>query len=178
LPEVFYCQTGGLFLDGFIIIFEASPLDAKWNSSQFYLVKAVFHLRLLLGLLPLSFLAILVSCGGFRLEVKIPKSIIIKQVERKFPTVKSKGLITVKLSHPVLDFKGSSNRLGVRADAEVRVLNVLPIRGLIDCDGSLLYKPETGTFHFTDVKVKKFSFKELPSSRADEINGLLATSVL
>jgi hypothetical protein len=123
-------------------------------------------------------LLILAACGGFSFEVKIPKSLIEDQVKQKFPTVKNKGLMTVRLWNPVLDFQGSRNRLGVSANAEVKLLGLVPLRGSMVCDGTLLYKPQTGTFVFTDVKVKKFNIQDLPSSRADEVSGLILSAAL
>ncbi|MDX6767279.1 MAG: DUF1439 domain-containing protein [Candidatus Methylacidiphilales bacterium] len=132
--------------------------------------------------LSLSFLFFLapalVGCGGFSFEVKIPKSLIIDQVKHKFPTVRSKGLMTVKLANPQLDFEGSRNRLGVVADAEVRLLGMIPLPGKVDCDGTLEYRPKHGAFVFTDVKVKKFTIQGLSESRADEVSGIIGSAVL
>jgi len=121
---------------------------------------------------------ILGGCGGFAFEVKIPRKLVEEQVARKFPTVRNKGLLSLKLSNPQLDFQGSSNRLGVKADAEVRILRALPIPGTILCDGTLEYRPQTGTFVFTDVQVKKFNIRDLPQSYADDIAGLVGTAAL
>lgn len=123
-------------------------------------------------------LILFISCGGFSFEVKIPKELIIKQVNHKFPTVKSKGLMTVKLSKPVLDFQGSRNRLGVTADAEVKIFGMIPLRGLVICDGTLQYNKKNGAFNYTDIQVKKFSFKEIPESKVDQVSGLVGSAVL
>jgi hypothetical protein len=118
------------------------------------------------------------ACGGFSFEVKIPRSLVEQQVERKFPTVRNKGLLSLKLSDPKLDFQGARNRLGVEATAELRILGMLPIPGSIVCDGTLEYRPETGSFVFTDIQVKKFNIRDVPSSYADDIGGLVGTAAL
>jgi hypothetical protein len=125
-------------------------------------------------LLPLM----MTACGGFSFEVKIPRSLVEQQVERKFPTVRNKGLLSLKLSDPKLDFQGARNRLGVEATAELRILGMLPIPGSIVCDGTLEYRPETGSFVFTDIQVKKFNIRDVPSSYADDIGGLVGTAAL
>lgn len=130
------------------------------------------------GILALTSLLAAVGCGGFSFEVKIPRSLIEQQVERKFPTVRNKGLLALKLADPKLDFQGSRNRLGVEASAEVRILGLVPIPGNIVCDGTLEYRPQNGTFVFTDVNVKKFTFRGLPESKADEVSGLVGSAAL
>lgn len=129
-----------------------------------------------LGILALSLG--LVACGGFAFEVKIPRAMIEQQVEKKFPTVRNKGLLSLKLANPKLDFQGARNRLGVAASAEVRIFGMIPIPGQILCDGTLEYRPENGTFVFTDVDVKKFTFNGLPESKMDEVSGLVGSAAL
>lgn len=125
-----------------------------------------------------SLALVLAACGGFSFEVKIPRALVEKQVQHKFPTVRNKGLMSIKLSNPVLDFEGSRNRLGVAANAEVRLLGMIPFPGKILCDGALEYRPANGSFVFTDIKVKKFTFQGLPESKADEVTGLVGGAVL
>jgi hypothetical protein len=122
--------------------------------------------------------ALLAACGGFSFEVKIPRSLVEQQVERKFPTVRNKGLLSLKLSNPKLDFQGARNRLGVEASAELRILGMVPIPGSIVCDGTLEYQPQNGTFVFTDVQVKKFNIRDVPKTYADDIGGLVGTAAL
>lgn len=130
------------------------------------------------GFCALALALFLAGCGGFSFEVKIPRALVEKQVERKFPTVRNKGLITLKLSEPKLDFQGARNRLGVVADAEVRLLGMIPFPGTIQCDGTLEYRPQNATFVFTDIKVQKYTFKGLPESKADEVSGLVGSAAL
>lgn len=121
---------------------------------------------------------VLAGCGGFSFETKIPRALVEKQVQHKFPTVRNKGLMSIKMSNPELDFQGSRNRLGVAANAEVRLLGMIPFPGKILCDGTLEYRPANGSFVFTDIKVKKFTFQGLPESKADEVTGLVGSAVL
>ena len=153
------------------------PLTTGGSGRYFGLMKfpgrfsiaTVFMLALCLGL---------AGCGGFSFEVKIPRAMVLEQVRHKFPTVRNKGLMSIKLSNPELDFEGSRNRLGVSANAEVRLFGLIPMPGHILCDGTLEYRPASGSFVFTDIKVKKFTFQGLPESKADEVAGLVGSAAL
>ena len=115
---------------------------------------------------------------GLSTEVLIPRTVVERQVGHRFPTARSQGVMTVRISNPVLDFQGSRNRLGVIADTEVRILGIIPVRGKVHCDGSLAYRPETGAFVFTDVLVRSFQVDGLPESQADQASGLIGSAVL
>ncbi|MEM6822528.1 MAG: DUF1439 domain-containing protein [Verrucomicrobiota bacterium] len=134
-------------------------------------------IRLLVGLVLVAVAFALTGCGG-GIQIRIPKEVIEKAVTGKFPTIRSRGVMSVTLSNPKLDFKGSRNRLGVEADCRVRFLGLVPMSGDVICDGSLEYKPRTGAFHFTDVEVQDFNIKGLPKSKFDEFSGLIGTAVV
>lgn len=124
-----------------------------------------------------SFALFLFGCGA-SFEIKIPRSIINDQVQKQFPTVRHQGLMTVKITDPVLDFEGSKNRLGLTAVAEVRFFGLVPVTGSVDADGTLKYLPETGEFQFTDIQVRKFNLKGLPQSQFDEVTAAIGTQIV
>lgn len=86
---------------------------------------------------------------------------------------KHKGLLTIVISDPVLDFSVGNNRIGVQADTIVSVLGLLPVEGKTLATGGLKYDPQDGTFKFVKVKVEKFQMKELPEDKVDEVTGLV-----
>jgi len=126
----------------------------------------------------LTLLPFLSGCSG-GLSFLVPKAAIVKAVTGQFPTVRNQGLLTVQLMNPVLDFQGSRSRLGIQADAIVRMRELLPFqktvnaafKGHIILDGILEYRPATGTFVFGDVKVRKFEIADLPRSELDAVTG-------
>ncbi len=126
----------------------------------------------------LSVAVALAACGGISFEIKIPKSLIVSQLDSRFPFTKNKGLMTVTVSDPVLNFNGSSNRLEVKANTVVRILGLIPIKGNVLTDGTLEYRPATATFHFKEVKIKEFNIKGIPESQLDQVTGLLGTVML
>lgn len=134
-------------------------------------------LRLLLAL---AFLPLLAGCSG-GLSFLVPKAAIVKAVSGQFPTVRNQGIFTLQLMNPVLDFQGSSSRLGIQADSVVRLRELIPFQhgvnaafnGHIILDGVLDYRPESGIFVFSDVKVRKFEISDLPRSELDVVTGMI-----
>ncbi len=138
-----------------------------------------------------AILAAFTGCGS-TFSFLVPKAAIVKAVTGQFPTVKSQGVITLRITHPVLDFEGSKNRLGIKADVAVgigvpQVASFLSkvtdaahteVTGYMLLDGTLGYQPESGTFVFTDLKVRKFAVDALPRSDFDAVAGMATSAVV
>jgi len=145
------------------------------------------RLLIVLALVPLLFAA----CSG-GLSFLVPKAAIVKAVTGQFPTVRDQGVFTLQLLNPVLDFQGSRSRLGIQADAVVKLRTSLggislPLqgsgvkdsyKGRIFLDGVLDYQAATGVFVFSDVKVRKFEVDGLPRGQLDTVTGLATTAVI
>jgi hypothetical protein len=139
-------------------------------------------------------LLFMTGCGS-TFSYLVPKAAIVKAVNGQFPTVRSQGVLTLQITNPVLDFEGSKNRLGIAADVTVRVSlpkvpqvssalsgltsKVVPsgtpkteVKGYMVLDGVLDYRPDTGTFVFSDVKVRKFDLQGLPRTELDSAAAL------
>jgi hypothetical protein len=124
--------------------------------------------------------ALALACSG-GITFLVPKAAIVKAVSGQFPTVRNQGVLTLQMLNPVLDFRGSSDRLGIQADAVVRLRKLVPFeqglngefKGRILLDGVLDYQPATGIFVFSDVKVRKFDISDLPRSELDTVNGAI-----
>lgn len=137
-------------------------------------------MRRLLGCALLVLLPFLSGCSG-GLSFLVPKAAIVKAVSGQFPTVRNQGILTLQILNPVLDFQGSRSRLGIQADAVVRLRELIPFqkgldaafKGRILLDGVLAYEPATGVFSFSDVKVKKFEISDLPRSQLDAVTGMI-----
>lgn len=149
-------------------------------------------MRRLFAFLGLAVVAATVAGCGSTFNFLVPKAAIVKAVTGQFPTVKSQGVITLRITNPVLDFQGSKNRLGIKADVAVgigvpqvasflsKVTNAAhtEVTGYMLLDGTMGYKPESGTFVFTDVKIRKFEVNALPRSDFDAVMGLATSAVV
>lgn len=137
-------------------------------------------------------MALLLAGCGSTFSFLVPKAAIVKAVTGQFPTVKSQGVVTLRITNPVLDFQGSKNRLGIRADVSVgigapQVASFLSqvtkaakteVTGYMLLDGTLGYKPENGTFVFTDIQIRKFAVDALPRTDFDQVMGLATSAVV
>ena len=137
------------------------------------------HSRLSAWCAFLTIVALLaVSCSRVSWDILIPKSVIASQLQKTFPTVNNKGWMTVQLMQPQLEFLGNENRLRIVANVEVKFLGLLPVPGTATASGTLSYHPETGTFHYSDVKVEKFDLPNLPTGHYDEVTAQIGTLLL
>ena len=94
---------------------------------------------------------------AFRKEIVIPRAKIQESVSKKFPYDKDVGIARFTVQTPEVYFKGKN--IGLRA---VYFGNLLKkeIRGSVDVNGNVVYKPETGAFYLHDFIISDLTVNE------------------
>lgn len=142
-------------------------------------MKKAFKIQsVILSLMFTLLLVTMIACGGMSFKVTIPRDVVEKQVVAKFPITRDKGLMTVTIDDVDLDFTKKPDRLTVLGKAKVAFLGLIPVEGDVVVNGKVKYRPQSGSFHFTDIQLEKFHLEELPESKLDEVSGVLGSVVV
>ena len=94
---------------------------------------------------------------ALRKEIVIPRAKIQESVSKKFPYDKDVGIARFTLRAPEVYFKGKN--IGLKA---VYYANLLEkeIRGSVDVNGNIIYRPETGAFYLHDFIISDITINE------------------
>jgi hypothetical protein len=94
---------------------------------------------------------------AFRKEVVIPRAKLQESVSKKFPYEKDVGISRFTVQTPEVYFKGKN--IGLR---EVYFGNLLKkeLRGSVDVNGNIIYRPETGAFYLHDFIISDITVNE------------------
>jgi len=94
---------------------------------------------------------------AFRKEIVIPRAKIQESVSKKFPYDKDVRIARFTVQTPEVYFKGKN--IGLRAVYSGNLLKK-EIRGSVDVNGSVVYKPETGAFYLHDFIISDLTVNE------------------
>ena len=94
---------------------------------------------------------------ALRKEIVIPRAKLQESVAKKFPYEKDVGIARFTIETPEVYFKGKS--IGLKAVYSANLLEK-EIRGSVDVNGHVIYKPETGTFYLHDFVVSDITVNE------------------
>jgi hypothetical protein len=94
---------------------------------------------------------------AFRKEVVISRAKLQESVSKKFPYEKDVGIARFTVQTPEVYFKGKN--IGLRA---VYFGNLLKkeLRGSVDVNGNIIYRPETGAFYLHDFIISDITVNE------------------
>ncbi|HQH81681.1 MAG: DUF1439 domain-containing protein [Syntrophorhabdus sp.] len=101
-------------------------------------------------------ICVLSGCA-LRKEIVIPRSKIQETVSKKFPYDRDIGIARFTVQSPEVYFKGKN--IGLRAVYFVHLLDK-EVRGSLDVNGHVVYKPETGSFYLQDFTVEDVRLNE------------------
>ncbi len=107
----------------------------------------------------LIFICMLLTCTGcaLRKEIVIPRAKLQEAVSRKFPYDKDIGIARFTLQVPEVYFRGKN--IGLRAVYFAHLLDK-EVRGFVDVNGNIIYKPETGAFYLHDFNITDITLNE------------------
>lgn len=91
---------------------------------------------------------------ALRKEFVIPRAKLQESVAKKFPYAKDIGIARLTVEAPEVYFKGQN--IGLKALYECNLLSA-DVRGTVDVNGRIIYRPETGAFYVRDLVVSDFS---------------------
>jgi len=127
----------------------ACPLVLKRDRIEYSLMKILTLIAVCL------FLAV---CGcALHKEIVIPREKIQESVSRKFPYSKDVGIARFTLQDPEVYFKGRN--IGLRAVYYGNLLDK-EVRGSVDINGNVIYKPETASFYIHDFTIADITVNE------------------
>lgn len=95
-----------------------------------------------------------ISGCALRKEIVIPRAKIQEAVFKKFPYDKDVGIARFTVHPPEVYFKGKN--IGLKAVYSAHLLED-EIRGFVDVNGHIIYKPETGAFYLHDFVISDFT---------------------
>ena len=90
-------------------------------------------------------------------ERSIPRAKLQESVSKKFPYEKDVGIAHFTVQTPEVYFKGKN--IGLRAVYSGNPLNK-EIRGSVDVNGNIIYRPETGAFYLHDFIISDITVNE------------------
>ena len=94
---------------------------------------------------------------AFRKEIVIPRAKIQESVSKKFPYDKDVRIARFTVQTPEVYFKGKN--IGLRAVYSGNLLKK-EIRGSVDVNGNIIYRPETGAFYLHDFIISDITVNE------------------
>ncbi len=103
-----------------------------------------------LSILILIAVVALIGCGNTKEEISISISEIQQMVDKKFPYNKNAIVASVELRSPKVYF--TDKNIGIKLEYSGGIMNKT-IKGNIDFNGRIIYKPQTGAFHLNNLQI-------------------------
>ena len=109
------------------------------------------------------------SCA-FQKEIIIPRAKIQELVSKKFPYDRNVIIARLTVQAPEVYFKGK--RIGLKLSYNGNFLEE-DIKGSVDFNGNIIYKPQTGAFYLSDFIISDITVNEYNFSEKAKIQKLI-----
>lgn len=97
------------------------------------------------------------ACDHNNLSLSVDESRVQESVAKKFPQDHDlKGIATLTMTNPVIDLKGTDNRIHLDTDLALARPGIpLTMKGHARTSGTIRYEQAKHTFYMTDVRIEK-----------------------
>jgi len=86
---------------------------------------------------------------------------IQRAVEKKFPIEKRDLIVSVSFSNPAVRLEEGSDRIGLAASVDARLIGAKAVSGRLELDGRIEYDPAKGELYLTDPQIRQMEIAGL-----------------
>ena len=110
----------------------------------------------------------------FRKELVFTHDELQKRVEKEFPLKRKKSLLKVEFSDPAVLLEEGSSRIGIRLSIRCRLAGLTSFSGVMEADGQIEYRPETGRFAIANGRLTNVDLNDVPKKYEETIEAVAA----